>query len=141
MAARCCVANPDDPIELIDDLTAAPQSAGRTSIRADRGGSRSGVRAIEKVDGLTRELRRPVVSIRRMRRHVALVRAESVRVRQRSQGPDDKSFDDGYTRPVLAAALDGTANDHKSDRGTMRSPKRRTERPSSVCSDPRRHLP
>src|ERR1700676_343268 len=59
--------DPDDPIEqLIDDLSGAPEAIGRTSIRADVAAAAVLVaRAIEPVEGLTRELRRgcPVVSI------------------------------------------------------------------------------
>jgi hypothetical protein len=59
--------DPGDPIErLIDDLSAAPESVGRTSIRADLAATAVLVaRAIEGVDELTRDLRRnsPVVSL------------------------------------------------------------------------------
>lgn len=142
--------NPDDPIELlIDDLTTAPQSAGRTSIRADLAAAAVLVaRAIEKVDGLTRELRRdrPVVS---MTTHgadiVALVRQvlKACAFGSEAKALDDKSFDDGYTRPVLLLARDGTANDHKSDRGNDAIAKAlHAGAPIfGVAPDPRRHLP
>jgi cell division protease FtsH len=142
--------NADDPIELlIDDLSAAPASIGRTSIRADLAAAAVLVaRAIEKVDGLTRELRRdrPVVSLATHGAEiVSLVKEvlETCAFGSEAKALDDRSFKDGYTRPVLLLTRDGTANDHKSDKGNDAIAKAlHAGAPIfGVAPDPRRHLP
>ena len=142
--------NPSDPIELlIDDLSAAPDSVGRTSIRADLAAAAVLVaRAIEGVDGLTRELRRgsPVVSLATHGPEVVSLVKQVLKVcafGADAKTVDEKSFDEGYTRPVLLIARDGTANDHRSDRGNDAIARALHARAPIVglAPDPRRHLP
>lgn len=142
--------DPDDPIErLIDELAAKPASDVRSSIRADLAAAAIlAARAIEPIEELTRELRRgsPVVSL-------AVLGAETVALVQRvletcafgasAMVLGERTFSDRHTRPVLLIARDGTANDHKAERGNdivadalhARAPV------FGVAPDPRRHLP
>lgn len=143
--------DPDDPIErLIGDLSTAPESVGRTSIRADLAAAAVLVaRAIEPIDGLTRDLRRgcPVVSL-------ATHGAEVVSLVRRVLGTcafgndakalDDKTFDaTRYTRPVLLLARDGTSNEHRPEKGNATVSEALHARAPlfGVAPDPRRHLP
>ncbi|MGY3133418.1 cell division protease FtsH [Bradyrhizobium sp. USDA 4501] len=142
--------NPDDPIErLIEDLSTAPESVGRTSIRADLAAAAVLVaRAIESVSGLTRELRRgcPVVSLAAHAAEViSLVRQVLTTC---AFGPDSKvleerTFDRQYTRAVLLVARDGASNEHKAERGNDMIAKALHARAPvfGVAPDPRRHLP
>jgi cell division protease FtsH len=142
--------NPDDPIErLIDDLSVTPEAAGRTSIRADLAAAAVLVaRTIEQVEGLTRYLRRssPVISIAT---HGAEIVALVCQVMTTcSFGNDtkvfgEKTFAQGYDRPVLLVARDGTGNDHKPDRGNAAIATGLHARAPIVglAPDPRRHLP
>jgi ATP-dependent Zn protease len=142
--------NPDDPIELlIDDLSTAPESVGRTSIRADLAAAAVLVaRTIEKVDGLTRELRRgrPVVALTTHGADVVSLIKDVLKTcafGSEVKTLDDKSFADGYTRPVLLLARDGTANDHKGEKGNDAIAKAlHAGAPIfGVAPDARRHLP
>lgn len=142
--------DPDDPIEqLIDELTAKPASDARSSIRADLAAAAILVaRAIEPVAELTRELRRgsPVVSL-------AVLDSEAVALVWRvlrtcafgasATVLDERNFNDRHTRPVLLIARDGTANDHKAERGNNIVADALHARVPvfGVAPDPRRHLP
>lgn len=142
--------DPDDPIEkLIDDLATVPEAAPRTSVRPDLAAAAVLVaRAVDSVEGLTRELRRssPVISIAtHTPETVALVRqvmkicsfGNDVRVL------DEKSFDDHYTRSVLLIARDGTALDHRRDKGNEAVARALQARAPTVgvAPDPSRYLP
>ncbi|WFU25139.1 AAA family ATPase [Bradyrhizobium sp. CB1717] len=143
--------DPDDPIErLIEDLSTAPESVGRTSIRADLAAAAILVaRAIEPVDGLTRELRRgcPVVSLAtHCAEVVSLVRQvlKTCAFGSEARVLDDRSFNENhYTRPVLLLARDGTSTEHKSERGNDTIAKALHARAPifGAAPDPRRHLP
>lgn len=142
--------NPNDAIELlIDDLSTAPDSVGRTSIRADLAAAAVLVaRSIEKVEGLTRELRRdrPVVALTTHGAEiVALVQhvVKTCAFGSEAKSLDDRSFADNYTRPVLLLARDGTANDHKGDKGNDAIAKAlHAGAPIfGIAPDPKRHLP
>lgn len=141
--------NPDDPIEiLIDELSAAPQSEGRTAIRADLAAVAVMVaRTIEGVEGLTRELRRdrPVVTLTT---HVADVVSLVTKVLQTCAfGSETKAFDSGRSSPTsryfFLLARDGTANDHKPERGndTISTALHAGIPIVGLAPDPRRHLP
>lgn len=139
-----------DAIEcLIDELSAVPESAPRVSIRADLAAVAVLVaRSIEGVEGLTRELRRgqPVVSF-------AVHGAELVSLAEQvletcafgkdATVMDDRSFTPKTSRPVLLMARDGTASDHKPERGNDVIAKAlHCGAPiMGVAPDPRRHLP
>jgi cell division protease FtsH len=143
--------DPDDPIErLIDDLSTAPESIGRTSIRADLAAAAVLVaRAIESVDGLTRDLRRHssvVVLATHGAEVVSLVQQvlKTCAFGKEAKVLDDRSFDDArYTRPVLLLTRDGTAADHKPERGNGTVAQALHVRAPifGVAPDPRRHLP
>ncbi|MFK4726065.1 cell division protease FtsH [Bradyrhizobium niftali] len=142
--------DPDDPIErLIDELAAKPASEPRSSIRADLAAAAILVaRAIEPIQELTRDLRRgsPVVSL-------AVLGAETVALVQRVLGTcafgtsarvlDERTFNDSHTRPVLLIARDGTAKDHKAERGNdiVADALHARVPVFGVAPDPRRHLP
>lgn len=142
--------DPDDPIErLIDELAAKPASDARSSIRADLAAAAILVaRAIEPIGELTRELRRgsPVVSL-------AVLGAETVSLVQRVLGTcafganatvlDERSFGDRHMRPVLLIARDGTANDHKAERGNdvVADALHARVPVFGVAPEPGRHLP
>ncbi|WP_407116138.1 AAA family ATPase [Bradyrhizobium sp. LMG 9283] len=143
--------DPDDPIErLIDDLWTAPESAERTSIRADLAAAAILVaRAIERSDGLTRDLRRecPVISLAT---HGAEVVSPVRRVLTTcafgndAKVLDDRAFDGAhYTRPVLLLARDGTSNEHRPEKGNaIISEALHARAPIfGLAPDPRRHLP
>lgn len=143
--------DPDDPIErVIDDLSTAPESAGRTSIRADLAAAAVLVaRAIESVDGLTRDLRRhsPVVVLATHGPDVVSLVHEVLKTcafGKETKVFDDRIFDDvRYTRPVLLLTRDGTASDHKPERGNGTVAQALHVRAPifGVAPDPRRHLP
>ena len=142
--------NPNDPIEmLIDDLSSADQSQERTSIRADLAAVAVLVaRAIEGVEGLTRELRRnrPVVVLTT---HVAEVVSVVAKVLQTcSFGLEAKAVDSGRSshtssRSYFLSERDGTASDHKPERGNDGISHALHARIPivGVAPDPRRHLP
>lgn len=142
---------PDDPIEqLIDDLSAAPESVGRTSIRADLAAAAILVaRAIEPIEGLTRELRRgcPVVSLAMHRAEVVSLVSEVLKTcafGSEAKVLDGRSFDeDRYTRPVLLLTRDGSSAEHKSERGNDDIARALHARAPifGIAPDPRRHLP
>jgi cell division protease FtsH len=142
--------NPDDPIErLIDDLSTAPESVGRTSIRADLAAAAVLVaRAIEPINGLTRDLRRgcPVVSLATHGAEVvSLVRQvlKACAFGAETKVLDERTFDRGHTRPVLLLARDGTSKDDKAERGNDTVARDLHARAPifGVAPDPRRHLP
>ncbi len=141
---------PDDPIErLIDELAVKPASDARLSIRADLAAAAILVaRAIEPIEELTGELRRgsPVVSL-------AVLGAEAVSLVQHVLGTcafgasamvlEERTFNDRHTRPVLLIARDGTASDHRAERGNNVVADALHARVPvfGVAPDPRRHLP
>lgn len=140
----------DDPVEkLIDDLSVAPTSVGRTSIRADLAAAAVlTARSIEAVDGLTRDLRMgsPVVSITTNSADVVSVVREVIKICAFGKDAsvlDERSFDDDYTRPVLLVARDGAGKDHKSDSGNDAIAKALHARAPviGIAPEPRRHLP
>jgi hypothetical protein len=143
--------DPGDPIErLIDDLSAAPESVGRTSIRADLAATAVLVaRAIEGVDELTRDLRRnsPVVSLATHTAEVvSLVRQvlKTCAFGNEAKVLDERTFDEQrHTRPVLLLARDGTSSEHKAERGNDTVARALHARAPifGVAPDPRRHLP
>lgn len=142
--------DPDDPIErLLDDLSTAPDMVGRTSIRADLAAAAILVaRAIEGVDGLTRDLRRatPVVSVAAHAPEIVALVRDVMKVcsfGSNAEPLDEKGFNNRYTRPVLLIARDGTASDHKADRGNDAIASALHVRAPIVglAPDPRRHLP
>ncbi|MFK4724629.1 cell division protease FtsH [Bradyrhizobium niftali] len=143
--------NPNDQIEhLIRDLSTAPESAGRTSIRADLAAVAILVaRAIEPVEELTRDLRRrnPVVVLATHGAEVvSLVQEvlETCAFGNECHVHDERNFDAAhYTRPVLLLVRDGTASDHKPERGNG-AIARALHAGAPVfgaAPDPRRHLP
>lgn len=104
-------------------------------------------RAIEGVDGLTRDLRRdrPVVTLAT---HAADVVSLVTQVLQTCAfGPEAKAFDSGRSsstsRYFFLLARDGTASDHKPERGNDAiSNALHADVPIvGVAPDPRRHLP
>jgi ATP-dependent Zn protease len=140
----------NDPIELlIDDLSTAPESVGRTSIRADLAAATVLVaRAIEAVDDLTRELRRgrPVMAIATHSAEVvSLVNEvmETCSFGNEAKVMDERSFGSNTNRPVLLMARDGTGNDHKTERGndTIAKALHAGAPIVGIAPDPRRHLP
>lgn len=143
--------DPDDPIErLVEDLSTAPESPGRTSIRADLAAVAVLVaRVIEAVDGLTRDLRRrnPVVVLTTHGAEVvSLVQEvlETCAFGNECNVHDERNFDaTRYTRPVLLMARDGTVSDHKPERGNGIVARALHARAPvfGVAPDPRRHLP
>lgn len=141
--------NPDDPIEmLIDELSSAPRCEERTSIRADLAATAIMVaRAIEGVDGLTRDLRRnrPVVTLAT---HAADVVSLVAQVLQTCAfGPEAKAFDSGRSsstsRYFFLLARDGTGSDHKPERGndSVANALHAGVPIVGAAPDPRRHLP
>jgi hypothetical protein len=142
--------DPDDPIEqLLSDLAPGPENGSKTSIRADLAATAILVaRSIEAVDGLTRDLRRgsPVVTftthaaelvapVRHVLKYCAFGNDAVVK--------DINSFSDIFGRPVLLVARDGTASDHKPDRGNdvVASALHQGAPIIGVAADPDRHLP
>jgi cell division protease FtsH len=142
--------HPDDPIErLINELATSPESVGRTSIRADLAAAAVLVaRAIEPVEGLTRDLRRgcPVVSLATHGAEaVSLVRQvlKTCAFGAEAKALDERTFDRGHTHPVLLLTRDGTSNEHKAERGNDAVARALHARAPvfGVAPDPRRHLP
>jgi len=142
--------DPTDPIELlINELSAAPESVGRTSIRADLAAAAILVaRAIEKTDGLTRELRRgrPVVSLATHGAEViSLVKKvlKTCAFGAEAKALDERTFTDAHTRPVLLLTRDGTTSEHKPEKGndTIAEALHAGAPIFGVAPDPRRHLP
>jgi cell division protease FtsH len=142
--------DPNDPVEmLISDLSAAPETIGRTSIRADLAAAAVLIaRAIENVDGLTRDLRRgaPVVAIATHGAEIVMLIRDVMKTC--AFGNDAKTleegrFDDTFPRPVLLIARDGTGKDDKADRGNDAVAKAlHSIAPIvGIAPDPKRHLP
>lgn len=142
--------NPTDPIEiLIDELSSDHQSQVRTSIRADLAAVAILVaRAIEGAEGLTRALRRdrPVVTLTT---HTADVVSLVAKVLETCAfGPDAKAIDKSRSshtnvRHFYLLERDGTASDHKPERGNNAIAEAlHAGIPAvGVAPDPRRHLP
>lgn len=139
----------DDPIELlIDDLSTAPETVGRTSIRADLAAVAILVaRAIEGVETLTRELRRgrPVIAIATHSAEVvSLVKEvmETCSFGNEATVMEERSFGSKSSRPVLLMVRDGTGADHKVERGndTIAKALHAGAPVVGVAPDPRRHL-
>src|SRR5690242_648023 len=108
--------DPDNPIEkLIDDLATVPDATVRTSVRPDLAAAAVLVaRAVDSVEGLTRELRRssPVISIATHTPEIVALVRQVMKICSFGNDVkllDEKSFEDHYTRPVLLIARDGTA--------------------------------
>ncbi|MBR0734983.1 AAA family ATPase [Bradyrhizobium japonicum] len=142
--------DPDDPIErLIDDLTAGPVSETRTAVRADLAAAAILVaRVIEPVEGLTRELRRgsPIVSLATLGPDaVSLVGSvlTTCAFGSKAKVLDERLFDQAHTRPVLLITRDGTASEHKLERGNEAVAEAlHAHAPVfGVAPDPTRHLP
>jgi ATP-dependent Zn protease len=141
--------NLDDPIEkLIDELSSAPRSEERTSIRADLAAAAVLVaRAIERIEGLTRDLRRnrPVITLATHAADVVSL-AEQV-LRTCAFGPEAKAFDSGRSsqtsRYFFLCDRDGTGSDHKPERGNgvIANALHAGVPIVGVAPDPRRHLP
>lgn len=141
--------NLDDPIErLIDDLSRPPESEGRTSIRADLAAAAVLVaRAIESVNGLTRDLRRgcPVVSLATHRAEVVSLVEQVLKAcafGAEATVLDERTFKSVHTHPVLLLARDGTSKDDKAERGnhTVASALHARAPIFGIAPDPNRHL-
>jgi cell division protease FtsH len=141
--------NPDDPIEkLLDDLAVADAHAARISIRADLAAAAVlTARAIEAEKDLVRELRRgsPVVTITTHAPDlVSLVRDV---MKSCAFGPDthveESRINSGYERTAVLIARDGTANDHKPDKGNdvIAAALHAHSPVIGIAADPRRQLP
>jgi cell division protease FtsH len=142
--------NPEDPIEaLLEDLAGGPEASGRPSVRVDVAATAVLVaRAIETVQGLTRDLRRgrPVVTLAT---HGAELVASVEQVLQLCAfGAEAKVLAEGtfranHERPVLLLARDGTDSAHKPERGNDRVAAALHARAPivGVAPDPKRHLP
>lgn len=142
--------DPDDPIEqLLTDLSPDQEAGSKTSIRADLAATAILVaRSIETVDGLTRDLRRgrPIVTFNT---HAAELVAPVRHVLKCCAFGNDavvkdiNSFSDIFGRPVLLIARDGTASDHKPDRGNdvVASALHQGAPIIGVAAEPERHLP
>lgn len=142
--------DPDDPIErLIDDLTAAPVSETRTTVRADLAAAAILVaRAIEPVEGLTRELRRgsPIVSLATSGPDAVSLVGSVLTIcafGSKAKVLDERLFDESHTRPVLLITRDGTGSEHKLERGNEAVAEAlHAHAPVfGVAPDPGRHLP
>jgi cell division protease FtsH len=142
--------NPDDPVEkLLDDLAAAPEDAARVSIRVDIAAVAVLVaRAIESVDGLTRDLRRgrPIVSITTHSAGMVELVQEVVKTCAigDARAYDLHSFESkSNQRRVLLLARDGTGSDHKPEKGNgiIASALHARAPIIGIAPDPIRHLP
>lgn len=142
--------NSNDPIEkLIEELSFAAQPEGRTSIRADLAAAAVLVaRAIEGVEGLTRELRRgrPVVALTTHGADIVSLAAKVLHTC--SFGPEAEAFDGrrsshSSSRRFFLLERDGTESDHKPERGndTISHALHAGVPIIGVAPDPRRHLP
>lgn len=139
----------DDPIErLLDDLSVeAP--ASHASIRPDLAAAAVlTARAMEGAPGLVRDLRRasPVVSIATFTPDLVVLVADVVEAC--AFGADCKvqvgRFEPGrYERSALVVARDGTAADHKLEKGNdlVCSAVHAHAPVVGIAADPRRHLP
>ena len=141
--------DPDDPIEqLLDDLATSDVQAARTSIRADLAAAAVlTARAIEAEKNLVRELRRgsPVITIATHAPDlVSLVRDV---IKACAFGPDtrveESQVNSNHDRCAVVIARDGTAADHKPDKGNdvVASALHSQSPVVGIAVDPRRHLP
>ncbi|MCK9917370.1 AAA family ATPase [Microbacteriaceae bacterium K1510] len=141
--------DPDDPIEkLLDDLSASDAAAARASIRPDLAvAAVLTARAIEAEAGLIRSLRRgsPVITITTHTPDVvSLVRDV---IKSCAFGPDTHveggRINNSYDRAAVVLARDGTAADHKPDKGNdVVAAALHAHCPLiGIAADPRRHLP
>lgn len=132
------VGKSDDPVELlVDELAAGNTSRERTSIRADLAAVAVVVaRTIEAVPGLTVALRRssPVLTI-------ASHSAESVSLV--ATVIETCAFGTSSSRSHLLMAKDGTANDHKPEKGNDKISDSLHAGLAivGIAPDPKRHLP
>jgi cell division protease FtsH len=143
--------DPNDPIDrLLDDLSGGGAEASeRTAIRPDIAAAAILLaRAIDGANGLTRDLRRgnPVVAIATNAGELVDIIAGVMKTC--SFGNEARVLDAGkfsatYTRPVLLIARDGTANDHKNERGndTIAQALHTRAPIVGIATEPKRHLP
>jgi cell division protease FtsH len=141
--------DPDDPIEkLLDDLSATDAAASKISIRADLAAvAVLTARAVEGEHDLVRDLRRgsPVITIATHAPDlVSLVRDV---IKSCAFGPDtrveDGKINSAYDRTAVVIARDGTASDHRPDKGNdVVAAALHAHCPIvGIAADPRRHLP
>lgn len=142
--------NADDPVErLIDDLATAPESAARISIRADLAAAAVlTARAIQSIDGLTRELRRgkPIITLTTHSPDIVSLVEDVLKTcafGNEAKILGEQTFTDKYNRPVMLLVRDGTSKDHKLDKGNaVLAHALHAGAPIfGVAPDPRRHLP
>jgi cell division protease FtsH len=140
--------DPDDPIEmLLDDLSSV--SEDKVAIRADyAAGAVLVARAIEAVEGLTRDLRRgsPVVTVTVHASELVGLAEEVIRAcafGSNAKVMDMSHFTTNHSRPVLLIARDGSASGDRSDKGNdIIARAIHTRAPIvGIATDPRRHLP
>ena len=141
--------NADDPVErLIDDLATPPESAARISIRADLAAAAVlTARAIQSVDGLTRELRRgkPIITLTTHSADIVSL-VEDV-LETCAFGNEAKimgeQFSEKHNRPVMLLVRDGSSKDHKLDKGNgaVAQALHAGAPIFGVAPDARRHLP
>jgi ATP-dependent Zn protease len=141
--------DPDDPIEkLLDDLAAPEVHASHVSIRPDLAAvAVLTARAIECESDLVRELRRgsPVITITT---HAPdLVPLVKDVIKSCAFGPgthvEETRNRTGPDRFALVVARDGTANDHKPDKGNdiVATALHQHSPIVGIAADPKRHLP
>ena len=142
--------DPDDPIDrLLDDLGSGTEARDRTTIRPDIAAAAILLaRAIDGVSGLTRDLRRgsPVVTVATNAAELVDIVAEvmtSCSFGNEAKVLDIGRFSTSSTRPVLLIARDGTANDHKAERGNDAVAQALHARAPivGIATEPKRHLP
>jgi len=141
--------DPNDPIEkLLDDLSTSDTNTSRKSIRPDLAAVAVLVaRAIENEPGLVRNLRRgsPVVTIAAYLPDLVSLVGDVVK--NCAFGPDthveEGRINSAYDRTAVVIARDGTANDHKPDKGNdVIAAALHAHCPIvGIAADPRRHLP
>lgn len=141
--------DPNDPIEkLLDDLSASDASAARISIRPDLAAAAVlTARAIESEPDLVKTLRRgsPVITIATyVPDLVSLVRdvIKSCAFAPETQVNDGR-ISDVYGHTAVVIARDGTASDHKPDKGNdvVATALHKHCPIVGIAADPRRHLP
>lgn len=142
---------PDDPIEhLLNDLSSEGARENYVSIRPDVAAvAILTARAVQTVPGLIKELRRgnPIVTLATRNPEIVGLVAEVLE--QCAFGPDVQSFrksqypSSSQNRTVLTFVRDGTATDHKPEKGNeaVASALHAQSPIIGVAPDPRRHLP
>lgn len=142
-------ADPDDPVEkLIDDLSSDDSARERTSIRADLAAVAILVaRAIEAVPSLTRELRRnrPIVTIATHGAEIVSLVEKVIQTCSFNATAKELDGTRSYKSPKshYMIARDGTASDHKPERGNGAiAVSLHAGLPIvGIAPDPKRHLP